>query len=504
MLTKTSFHRWSDPQSLMNTPKVMVHVKQRDHRNVIVQLLAERIRKARKPAHLHSHVEILALDVAGRNVLLFRVAYDFHALGAQTLCGAVSGLSLGIVAVNLVKLGEVDAITESIRNGSQVHPVAVRGQLDSIRQTSCNVLKEIRRTPRVPPAYGPANYKLRIRINRSEGPNVANIAHALPHLCRGVLLFGIAEAPNLVDLNTLRFNVANGRVLILLASFPDLHQGTQHRALRRTRHASRRANRAAFYQRCDDRRLLCDAEYVCHGSTIRQRFSIVNRKVTTGADLLLFFGLRPTCFRGLPSASRALFVRHRLKPTLAANLAALRAHLAHDLLNDSKFRGFRGLHENAASILNRIKFWSTACPLWHTPKRCTNREHRQEMPISNRPTTRISMAKRTRTPRLEFDHTNRSSRLRFVSGWFLIRGGNLALDEPYWKVVEPILEEVDIYRGVEAFTKSFTAVRREVGLLCAAFWCQSEVRNGGLGQFFGNNAHLVRAPSPYCGYGFHD
>jgi hypothetical protein len=70
--------------------------------NVIVNLLAERIRQARKPAHLHSHVEILALDVAGRDVLFSRVADDFDAFGAQTLRGAVASLPFRIVAVNLV------------------------------------------------------------------------------------------------------------------------------------------------------------------------------------------------------------------------------------------------------------------------------------------------------------------------------------------------------------------------------------------------------------------
>ena len=217
-----------------------------------------------------------------------RVADDLDAFGAQTLRGAVASLSLGIVAVNLVELSEVDPVTEGIRNGSQVHPVAVRGQLDSIRQTSCNILKEVRCTPRVPPAYGPANNQLRIRINRGEGPNVASVAHALPHLLRDVLLFRIAERPNLIDLDALRSDVANGRVLVLLAGFADLHQGTQHSALRHASHARRGANRAAFYQRRNDRRLLCDAEYVCHDSTIRQRFRIVKRKVSEGAALLGF------------------------------------------------------------------------------------------------------------------------------------------------------------------------------------------------------------------------
>jgi hypothetical protein len=36
MRTQTSFHRWSDAQRLVNAAKVVVHVEQRDHRDMIV------------------------------------------------------------------------------------------------------------------------------------------------------------------------------------------------------------------------------------------------------------------------------------------------------------------------------------------------------------------------------------------------------------------------------------------------------------------------------------
>jgi hypothetical protein len=81
----------------------------------------------------------------------------------------------------------------------------------------------------------------------------------------------------------------------------------------------------------------------------------------------------------------------------------------------------------------------------------------------------------------------------------LTSGGNLAIDEPYWKEVEPIWEDVNIHSGAEPFKKSFRAVRREAGLLIAAVWCQSEVCNGGLGQFFGNSTGVL-APEAVEGF----
>ncbi|MEH2486471.1 hypothetical protein V1280_002410 [Bradyrhizobium sp. AZCC 2230] len=42
---------------------------QRNGRNVIVQLLAKAVRQSREPARRHAERKVLALDIAGRNVL---------------------------------------------------------------------------------------------------------------------------------------------------------------------------------------------------------------------------------------------------------------------------------------------------------------------------------------------------------------------------------------------------------------------------------------------------
>ena len=77
----------------------------------------------------------------------------------------------------------------------------------------------------------------------------------------------------------------------------------------------------------------------------------------------------------------------------------------------------------------------------------------------------------------------------------------MAIDEPYWDFVGPVWDQIDIYSGEDAFTKSFLKARREVGLLYAAFWCQSEVCNGGLLQFFGNPTGVL---APEAVEGFRD
>lgn len=61
----------------------------------------------------------------------------------------------------------------------------------------------------------------------------------------------------------------------------------------------------------------------------------------------------------------------------------------------------------------------------------------------------------------------------------------------YWSLVEPYWESVDIYQGATAFLRTFAIVPRPSGLLLAAHWCQSEVRNGGFHQFFTNSTGVL-------------
>jgi hypothetical protein len=74
MLTDASFHRRSDPQRLMHARKVVVHMEQGDHRNVVLNLLAEGIRQASEAPHIHPHVEVLSLHVACRDVRVIGIA----------------------------------------------------------------------------------------------------------------------------------------------------------------------------------------------------------------------------------------------------------------------------------------------------------------------------------------------------------------------------------------------------------------------------------------------
>jgi hypothetical protein len=58
--------------------------------------------------------------------------------------------------------------------------------------------------------------------------------------------------------------------------------------------------------------------------------------------------------------------------------------------------------------------------------------------------------------------------------------------EGYWSVLEPYWDQIDIYGGPERFLATYSAVPAIVQTLFAAHFCESEVSNGGLHQFFMN------------------
>lgn len=60
------------------------------------------------------------------------------------------------------------------------------------------------------------------------------------------------------------------------------------------------------------------------------------------------------------------------------------------------------------------------------------------------------------------------------------------MEDSYWKYVEPIWDTVSIYDGGEVFLTQFNQATNKQKTLFASHWAQSEIMNGGLGQFFSN------------------
>lgn len=77
----------------MNPAEVIMHVVKGHMVGVVLDLLGQSIGKPGKALHLHPHRELLALDVAGRDVLRIGLAHDSLPLTGHALGGTVAGAS---------------------------------------------------------------------------------------------------------------------------------------------------------------------------------------------------------------------------------------------------------------------------------------------------------------------------------------------------------------------------------------------------------------------------
>lgn len=68
---------------------------------------------------------------------------------------------------------------------------------------------------------------------------------------------------------------------------------------------------------------------------------------------------------------------------------------------------------------------------------------------------------------------------------------NMSAGELYWSVVDKVWDDISIYDGPQVFLEQFNSAPEASRTLFAAHWCQSEVRNGGLHQFFGNSTGVL-------------
>lgn len=240
----------------MNPDKVVVDVMQRDRRDVVLDFLRERISKSSKAPHGHPHSEVLAFDVAGRDVLHIGVANLGFFVAPSADSRAVSGFAgPGIGTVDFVKDGIVDIVLEGIKDRIQVNLVAVRRQLHAIRETVCQVLYKLRGASSIALANQPGADQLGIGIHGNPRPHITSDL-AFYNLLSEVLLLGIDEAPNFVGLNPLARQVHQRIVQVFGTGSAKLYEKFYNRILGNTGHANRRTNRIAFDQRANHLNLL--------------------------------------------------------------------------------------------------------------------------------------------------------------------------------------------------------------------------------------------------------
>jgi len=60
------------------------------------------------------------------------------------------------------------------------------------------------------------------------------------------------------------------------------------------------------------------------------------------------------------------------------------------------------------------------------------------------------------------------------------------MSDLYWEYVEPVWDAISIYDGEKVFLDQYSKATEKQKVLFSSHWAQSEILNGGLGQFFSN------------------
>ena len=117
----SGFHRWRNPERLVNPAEVIVHKVEGNGVFEVIDFLGKAVgQPGKSPVH-HSDSQVLPFDIARGNILHVRIAH--HRLFACTdaICGAVSDFAAFLrSAVQLHKHGVVNVDSQGIFNGPSV------------------------------------------------------------------------------------------------------------------------------------------------------------------------------------------------------------------------------------------------------------------------------------------------------------------------------------------------------------------------------------------------
>src|SRR2546427_3533341 len=207
MIVDVCFHCWRHAQRLMNPAEIVVHVMKGDGVLQIFKLFGKRIREARKPAHRHSHRQILALNVARGNVAVIRCAADDCLASTHADRRTVASFwRILWSAVNLLKLRIVNLTAKCIFDRVKISAMAVCRQLNAIDKPRFQIVHEMISATCIALSDEPARHKLCIGIERNPRSNVASDLRLV--LYRAIFFFGIHERPDFITLNALTREIA--------------------------------------------------------------------------------------------------------------------------------------------------------------------------------------------------------------------------------------------------------------------------------------------------------
>jgi len=65
------------------------------------------------------------------------------------------------------------------------------------------------------------------------------------------------------------------------------------------------------------------------------------------------------------------------------------------------------------------------------------------------------------------------------------------MSDLYWQFVEPVWDSINIYENEDVFLNGLNKATEKQATLFVTHWTQSEIMNGGLGQYFSNPTGIM-------------
>jgi len=128
-ISNSGCHCWRHPQGLVDLAEIVVHIVECDCCCMVLKFFGERIGQTCEATYVHSHGQVLPLDIAGRNVIAVRVAandlsFDADALGR----GIPRFVFQGRLAINLNQHCVIHIRAKCILNACETLRLELRGR----------------------------------------------------------------------------------------------------------------------------------------------------------------------------------------------------------------------------------------------------------------------------------------------------------------------------------------------------------------------------------------
>jgi len=240
-----SGHRRRDSQALMDADEVVVHVMDRERRDMALDLFAKAVRQSGEPSQAHPHREVLPLNIAGRNMLWVGIARNSLALASDALRWTVARVAWAFRAVDFHQHRVINIVLERASDGIQISLVTIGRKLDAVRQAARKILDELPRRKKVASPDHPGANQLGVCVHCNPSPDIARVA-ALQRPLRHVLLLRRNETPDFVTLNPFAGEIAQMLIQVIRAGSAQLDKQFRNCIFGNAGHANRRTDRVAF------------------------------------------------------------------------------------------------------------------------------------------------------------------------------------------------------------------------------------------------------------------